>query len=111
VEPPAAPREPRRRNPSTCLRLSRRCGQPHVVEFLSDNLEADDFVVVIASTGSEAISMRMASRAAVVFLDIVLPDMSGHEVCRIVRDGDPVNDGWDADVPIITRLAPGQSRT
>jgi DNA-binding response OmpR family regulator len=45
--------------------------------------------------------MLTASRPDVVLLDIVLPDMSGHEVCRIVRDGDGVNDGWDADVPII----------
>jgi DNA-binding response OmpR family regulator len=75
--------------------------EPHIVEFLSDNLEADDFVVLTASSGSEAISMLTASRPDVVLLDIVLPDMSGHEVCRIVRDGDGVNDGWDADVPII----------
>lgn len=75
--------------------------EPHIVEFLSDNLEADDFVVLTASSGSEAISMLTASRPDVVLLDIVLPDMSGHEVCRIVRGGDGVNDGWDADVPII----------
>jgi DNA-binding response OmpR family regulator len=75
--------------------------EPHIVEFLSDNLVADDFVVLTASSGSEAISMLTTSRPDVVLLDIVLPDMSGHEVCRIVRDGDGVNDGWDADVPII----------
>jgi len=75
--------------------------EPRIVEFLSDNLAADDFVVLTASSGTEAISMLTASRPDVVLLDIVLPDMSGHEVCRIVRDGDGVNDGWDADVPII----------
>jgi DNA-binding response OmpR family regulator len=36
-----------------------------------------------------------------VLLDVVLPDMSGYDVCRRVRTGDAIVDPWDPDLPII----------
>ncbi|MGN6380325.1 MAG: response regulator transcription factor [Gaiellales bacterium] len=75
--------------------------EPNIVDFLSENLRADDFVVLTAASGSEAITLLTETRPDVVLLDIMLPDISGHEVCRIVRGGDRVTDRWDPDVPII----------
>ncbi len=36
-----------------------------------------------------------------MLLDVVLPDMSGYELCRRIRCGHAVTDGWDPDLPII----------
>ena len=75
--------------------------EPHILDFLDENLSADDFTVLRASCGSQAIELLGRSRPDVVLLDVVLPDMSGYDVCRTVREGDAVNDPWDPDVPII----------
>jgi DNA-binding response OmpR family regulator len=32
---------------------------------------------------------------------VLLPDMSGYEICRRVRGGDAITDPWDPDLPII----------
>ena len=75
--------------------------EPLIVAFLAENLRADDFTVITAASGGEAIDVLAASRPDVVLLDVVLPDMSGYDVCRRVRQGDAVNDPWDPDLPII----------
>jgi DNA-binding response OmpR family regulator len=75
--------------------------EPLILAFLAENLRADDFTVLTAANGGEAIDALAASRPDVVLLDVVLPDMSGYEVCRRVRGGDAVNDPWDPDLPII----------
>jgi DNA-binding response OmpR family regulator len=75
--------------------------------FLAENLRADDFTVITAGSGGEAIDVLGASRPDVVLLDVVLPDMSGYAVCRRVRGGDAVNDPWDPDLPIIMLSATG----
>ena len=75
--------------------------EPLIVDFLAENLRADDYAVLTAGSGTEAISVLRETRPDVVLLDIVLPDLSGYEVCRMVREGDRVNDRWDPDIPII----------
>ena len=69
--------------------------------FLAENLRADDFSVLTAGTGSEAMEVLAASRPDVLLLDVVLPDMSGYDVCRRVRESDPITSAWDPEVPII----------
>ena len=75
--------------------------EPRIVEFLSENLRDDDFTVLTAATGAEAIELLGRARPDLVLLDVVLPDMSGYEICRTVRGGDGINDPWDPDLPII----------
>jgi DNA-binding response OmpR family regulator len=75
--------------------------EPRIVEFLSENLRDDDFSVLTAATGAEAIELLGRARPDVILLDVVLPDMSGYEICRTVRAGDGINDPWDPDLPII----------
>ena len=36
-----------------------------------------------------------------MLLDVVLPGMSGIDLCRRVRGGDGVNEPWDPDLPIV----------
>ena len=75
--------------------------EPRIVEFLLENLRADDFTVLTAATGGEALSILAQSRPDVILLDVVLPDMSGYELCRRIRSAHAVTDGWDPDLPII----------
>jgi DNA-binding NarL/FixJ family response regulator len=49
-------------------------------------LEPLGYVVHEASTASAALSMTARERPAVVLVDVHLPDMSGYEVCRRLRD-------------------------
>ncbi len=54
-------------------------------ETLVDALEADGFRVVSAADGREALVKFRAERPDLVLLDLMLPELSGIEVCRIIR--------------------------
>lgn len=45
-------------------------------------LEADDFKVVEATDGFEALALAAAEKPSVVVLDVMMPEMDGVEVCR-----------------------------
>jgi DNA-binding response OmpR family regulator len=59
--------------------------EPTIRETLSDALEADGFRVVSAADGREALTRFRAERPDLVLLDLMLPELSGVEVCRIIR--------------------------
>jgi DNA-binding response OmpR family regulator len=75
--------------------------EPRILDFLAENLRADEYDVLTAGSGGEALDLLGASRPDVVLLDVVLPDMSGFEICRRVREGNGITDPWDPDLPII----------
>jgi CheY-like chemotaxis protein len=45
-------------------------------------LEADNFEVLEAGDGQEALDLASAERPAVIVLDVMMPEMDGVEVCR-----------------------------
>ena len=57
--------------------------------------------VITASNGVEAVAKAKAEKPAVVFLDIVMPDMDGIEVMRLLRERRPV--------PVILLTAKGSA--
>ena len=59
--------------------------EPTLREALVDALEADGFRVVAAADGREALTRFRAERPDLVLLDLMLPELSGIEVCRIIR--------------------------
>ena len=59
--------------------------EPTLREALVDALEADGFRVVAAADGREALTQFRAERPDLVLLDLMLPELSGIEVCRIIR--------------------------
>jgi len=82
--------------------------EPHILEFLGDNLRADDFTVHTASSIAQARSRLNAVRPSLVVLDVSLPDATGFDLCREIRSHDPVTARFDVDVPIIMLTARGE---
>jgi len=59
--------------------------EPTLRETLVDALETEGFRVVAAADGREALTSFRAERPDLVLLDLMLPELSGIEVCRIIR--------------------------
>jgi DNA-binding NarL/FixJ family response regulator len=54
--------------------------------FVADLLRGAGHHVAEAATGSEALARVRAERPSLIVLDVHLPDISGYEVCRELRD-------------------------
>ena len=59
--------------------------EPTILEALAYNLERDGHVVVTAADGAEALTAFRRDRPDLIVLDLMLPELSGTEVCRIIR--------------------------
>ncbi|HUI46873.1 MAG TPA: response regulator [Nitrospirota bacterium] len=57
-----------------------------VVDLLRYNLEKADYETVVALNGHQAIEAVRLDAPDVVLLDIMLPDISGWEICKTLRD-------------------------
>src|SRR5689334_13037366 len=59
--------------------------EPTLREAVVDALEADGFRVIAAADGREALTRFRGERPDLVLLDLMLPELSGIEVTRIIR--------------------------
>jgi adenylate cyclase len=80
---------------------------PQNVKLLADLLGVKGYAVVTASSGAEALALVEAERPDLVLLDVVMPGMSGYEVCRKIRDNPATG---VLPVIMVTALDPGQER-
>jgi len=80
---------------------------PQNVKLLADLLTVKGYAVVTASSGAQALEKVGKEQPDLVLLDVVMPEMSGYEVCRQIRDN-PVT----AMLPVVmvTALDPMQER-
>ena len=53
---------------------------------LRENLEFSGFEVITATDGKEGLHMAETRKPDMILLDIMLPTMSGYEICRELRD-------------------------
>ncbi len=56
-----------------------------IIEFLQTGLELEGFITEIAKSGISALKLAEKELYDIVILDIMLPDIDGFEVCRILR--------------------------
>ena len=62
--------------------------EPRVADFIDRGLRAENHGVTVAPTGSQGIDLAKTGEFDVVILDLMLPDMHGHDVCqRLRQDG------------------------
>jgi DNA-binding response OmpR family regulator len=71
--------------------------EPTLRETLAEALDADGFSVVTAADGREALLKFRELRPDLLVLDLMLPELSGIEVCRIIRQ--------ESGVPILMLTA------
>jgi len=63
---------------------------------LTEFLEADNFVVITASDGKEAVSLTKNNKPDIVLLDIILPKKDGFEVIKEIKADNEIK-----DIPIV----------
>jgi len=75
--------------------------EPSIARGLVYNLEEEGYQVTHAATGEDALKQAMEETFSLVVLDLMLPGISGIEVCRRLRRQDP-------RLPILILTARGQ---
>ena len=59
--------------------------EPHISRALSFVLQKEGFSIDVATNGAEALQKIREKKPMVAFLDIVMPKMTGLELCREIR--------------------------
>jgi adenylate cyclase len=77
------------------------------VKLLADLLVAKGYLVCMAASGAEALARLEAERPDLVLLDVMMPGMSGYDVCRAIR-ADPAQSMLP--VVLVTALDPAEER-
>lgn len=71
-----------------------------ILEGLKDNLEFEGYQVISETNGKRGLQLALEKDPGLLLLDIMLPGMSGYEICRKVKKERP-------DLPIIMLTARG----
>lgn len=80
---------------------------PRNVKLLADLLTVKGYSVVTAASGREALAQIEADRPDLVLLDVVMPEMSGYEVCQKMRENPAT---MMIPVIMVTALDPSEER-
>jgi two-component system, OmpR family, alkaline phosphatase synthesis response regulator PhoP len=65
-------------------------------ELIRYNVEKEGFQTLVAGNGLEALNLVRSEKPDIIILDLMLPDMSGLDICRILK-----NDTATVVIPII----------
>ncbi|MCC5943120.1 MAG: response regulator transcription factor [Balneolaceae bacterium] len=60
--------------------------EPSLVFTLKDTLEAENYEVIVVSDGADAVDTVKKSDPDLMILDLMLPNISGYDICKEVRD-------------------------
>lgn len=74
--------------------------EPDVLELVEYNLSGAGYSVITAADGAEAMAKIRTHQPDLVILDVMMPEMDGTEVCKVLR-----RDPATADIPIILLTA------
>jgi adenylate cyclase len=80
---------------------------PQNVKLLADLLSVKGYAVATAASGPEALLKVETERPDLVLLDVMMPEMSGYDVCRKIRENPATG---ILPVVMVTSLDPGQER-
>lgn len=77
--------------------------EPDLRRMLDIHLRREGFEVVLAASGTEGLATIARRRPDLVILDLMLPDLSGTEFCRRIREREAT-----AGIPILMLTAKGE---
>lgn len=77
------------------------------LELLCDHLSADRFGVMPAPCASDALRLCRYNHPDLLLLDLSLPDASGLDVLREIREADGVTSRFDPNLPVIVLTGRG----
>lgn len=66
--------------------------EPDIREIIRYNLSLEDFDVIEAKNGSEAVKFAMSYKPHLILLDVMMPKMDGIEACKKIRKIPELND-------------------
>lgn len=66
--------------------------EPDILEFIQYNLEKEGFEVRTAGNGKSAVEIATEFKPDLIILDIMMPEMDGIEVCRLLREKSEFNE-------------------
>ncbi len=75
--------------------------EPTMLRGLKDNFEFEGYRVITAEAGEEGLEAALNTRPDLILLDIMLPEINGYEICRLIRQE-------GLDMPIVMLTAKGQ---
>lgn len=79
--------------------------EPHIVRLVKDALTRSGYEVVTAARGDEAVETARTELPELIFLDVMMPGMSGFEACEIIKNDDQLK-----AIPVFILTARGQER-
>jgi DNA-binding response OmpR family regulator len=77
------------------------------LDLLCDHLSADRFEVLPAPTAADALRLCRYNHPDLMLIDLALPDASGLDVVRQIREADGIESRFDPGLPIIVLTARG----
>jgi DNA-binding response OmpR family regulator len=75
--------------------------EPEIVRGLEDNLRFEGYQIASATNGQDALALAQSDAPDLILLDIMMPRMSGWDVCRALREK-------GIEAPIIMLTARGE---
>ncbi|HXI19532.1 MAG TPA: response regulator transcription factor [Gemmatimonadales bacterium] len=75
--------------------------EPEMVRGLEDNLRFEGYQTVAAADGRNGLALALSEAPDLILLDVMMPGMSGWDVCRELRRR-------DLDIPVIMLTARGE---
>lgn len=66
--------------------------EPHIVRALSFVFERDGYAVETASDGAAALRLIKELKPRMVFLDLIMPKLTGDEVCKTIKQDHDLQD-------------------
>jgi two-component system, OmpR family, response regulator ResD len=71
-----------------------------ITDILRPYFEREGFVVTVTQSGTEALKLALEGRTDFLVLDVMLPDLSGEDICARVRE--------ETDIPVLLLTARAQ---
>jgi DNA-binding response OmpR family regulator len=79
--------------------------EPDLLILLEEHLRQEGYDVLTATTGMQAITKAREERPDIILLDVMMPGVSGFDVCNILQDFPET-----ADIPVIFLTAVAETK-